>query len=235
MIVQYWSDFLCPFCYIAATRMKKALKELELEEETKVVFRAFELYPTAKKEPHRNIVDAFARHYGMTPEQAQQRVDYICEMGRGEGLVFNYGTAYNTNSFDALRLAKLAQSKGNDFGNVFVERMYKAFFEENIIVADHDALTKVAVEVGMDPAEVKEVLEGDRYAMEVRRDESEAQMYGISAVPFFVINDKYGIPGAVDTKDFKRILMKAYAEEEQDSNVSGMVCGPDGCHPADNE
>jgi lipopolysaccharide export system permease protein len=117
--------------------MKKALKELELEDETKVVFRAFELYPTAKKEPHRNIVEAFARHYGMTPEQAQQRVDYICEMGRGEGLVFNYGTAYNTNSFDSLRLAKLAQSKGNDFGNVFIERMYKAFFEENIIVADH--------------------------------------------------------------------------------------------------
>ena len=171
----------------------------------------------------------------MTPEQAQQRVDYICEMGHGEGLVFNYGTAYNTNSFDSLRLAKLAQSKGNDFGNVFIERMYRAFFEENIIVADHEALTRVAVEVGMDPAEVKEVLEGDRYAMEVRRDESEAQMYGISAVPFFVINDRYGIPGAVDTKDFKRILMKAYAEEEEESGVSGMVCGPDGCHPADDE
>ena len=233
MIVQYWSDFLCPFCYIAATRMKKALKELELEDETKVVFRAFELYPTAGKVPKRNIVEAFSRHYGMSMEQAAHRVEQISVMGRGEGLEFNYATAYNTNSFDALRLAKLAQSVSNDKGNEFVDLMYKAFFEDNIIVADHEALKKVAAQAGLDPAQVAEVLEGDRFSYEVRSDENEAGMYGIGAVPFFVINDKYGIPGAVDTKDFKRVLMKAFSEEEEDSKVSGMVCGPDGCHPAD--
>ena len=233
MIIKYWSDFGCPFCYIAAVRIKKALSELGIEDETRIDFRAFELNPNARKVPVRNVVQGFARHYGISEEAAAAQVERISAMGRGEGLVFNYGTAMNSNTFDALRLTKLAQLRGNAFGNEFVERMYKAFFEDNLVMADHEVLKKIASEAGLDMDEVNALLEGDRFADEVRRDENDAHCMGIGAVPFFVINDKYGIPGAVDIKDMKRVLMKAYSEEESEPIEAGMVCGPDGCHPAE--
>ena len=69
----------------------------------------------------------------------------------------------------------------------------------------------------------------DRFAEEVLREEAEAHMMGIKAVPFFVINDAYGIPGAVDIEDMKRVLMHAYREEEDEGVSEGSVCGPDGC------
>ncbi|MBO7409776.1 MAG: DsbA family oxidoreductase [Candidatus Methanomethylophilaceae archaeon] len=233
MRIFYWSDFGCPFCYIAEVRMKKALAELGIENETRIDFRAFELNPNARKVPVRNVVEGFARHYGCSIEQAQMQVDRIEAMGRGEGLIFRYGSARNSNTFDALRLTKLAQSKGYKFGSEFVERMYKAYFEDNLVMADHDVLRKIAADAGMDSKEVDDLLIGDMYADEVRRDEFEAHQLGIDAVPFFVINDKYGIPGAVDIRDMKRVLMKAYSEEESEPIEPGMVCGPDGCHPAE--
>ena len=231
MIIKYWSDFGCPFCYIAEVRMKKALSELGIEKETRIEFLAFELNPNARKVPVRNVIEGYARYYGMSIEQASRRVASIEAMGEAEGLVFKYGTARNSNTFDALRLTKLAQSKGYAFGNDFVTRMYKAYFEDNLVMADHEVLKKIAADAGMDMAEVEELLNGDRFAEEVRKDESDAHRLGINAVPFFVINDKYGIPGAVDIRDMKRVLMKAYSEEESEPIEAGMVCGPDGCHP----
>ena len=112
MIIKYWSDFGCPFCYIAEVRMKKALSELGIEKETRIDFLAFELNPNARKVPVRNVIEGYARYYGMSIEQATRRVASIEAMGEAEGLVFKYGTARNSNTFDALRLTKLAQSKG---------------------------------------------------------------------------------------------------------------------------
>lgn len=232
MIIKYWSDFGCPFCYIAEVRMKKALAELGIEKEARIDFLAFELNPNARKVPVRNVVEGYARHYGISVDQAAARVGQIEAMGRGEGLIFKYGTARNSNTFDALRLTKLAQTKGYQFGNDFVTRMYKAYFEDNLVMADHDVLRKIAADAGLDPKETDDLLDGDRFAAEVRKDEADAYRLGIDAVPFFVINDKYGIPGAVDIRDMKRVLMKAFSEEESEPIEPGMVCGPDGCHPA---
>lgn len=197
MIIEYWSDFACPFCYIAETRMKKALRELDISDECRLDFKAFELNQDAPKVPKRNIVEGFSHHYGMTMEQAQAQVDRICAMGKEEGLEFNYATARGSNTFDALRLTKLAQSKGRELGDAFVERMYKAYFTENRILTDRETLLSIAEEMGLDRKESEDLLDGDMYSKEVRRDEQEAYYLGISAVPFFVINKKYGIPGAV--------------------------------------
>ncbi len=233
MIITYWSDFTCPFCYIAEARLKQALSDLGIEGETRLDFKAFELNPNASTVPKRNVIEGFQRHYGISEAAAMDNIERINSLGRAEGLDFNYGTAHVTNTFDALRLAKLAQSKGYAMGHKYIDRMYKAFFGENLILSDHEVLKKLANEVGLDNSEVSDVLAGDQFSEEVRSDENESRRYGISAVPFFVVNGKYGIPGAVEIEDFKKILMKAYNEEEAGSDVKGMVCGPDGCKPRD--
>ena len=189
MIIEYWSDFACPFCYIAETRMKKALRELDISDECRLDFKAFELNQDAPKVPKRNIVEGFSHHYGMTMEQAQAQVDRICAMGKEEGLEFNYATARGSNTFDALRLTKLAQSKGRELGDAFVERMYKAYFTENRILADRETLLSIAEEMGLDRKESEDLLDGDMYSKEVRRDEQEAYYLGFANLfhnPFIV-------------------------------------------------
>ena len=233
MIIEYWSDYACPFCYIAAARIKRAMKEMDIEDGCRLIFKAFRLNPNAKKVPRHTIVESFASNYGMSLEQARMQVDRISSMGISEGLDFRYATALNSNTFDALRLTKLAQSKGREFGDRFIDRFYRAYFTDNLVLADHEVLMRLSLEVGLTEDEVRDVLDSDLFAKEVLDEEREAHMLGVRAVPFFVINGKYGIPGAVDIDDMKRILAQAYSEEEDIdvSECSGMVCGPDGCHP----
>lgn len=231
VIIEYWSDYACPFCYIAEARMKRAMLEMGIEDQCRMDFKAFRLNPNAKKVPRHTIVESFASNYGMSLRQAQAQVDRICAMGIGEGLDFRYGTARNSNTTDALRLTKLAQSKGRSFGDAFIDRMYRAFFSDNLVLADHDVLRSVSSEMGLDPDEVDAVLDGDAYLEDVLSEEREAHMLGIRAVPFFVVNGRYGIPGAVDIDYMKTVLRKALDEEDavDIEDMNGMTCGPDGC------
>lgn len=235
MIIEYWSDFSCPFCWIAETRLHKALEQLGIDKETRIVFKAFRLNPNAPKEPKRNMVEGFAHHYMMPLEMARDRVESISAMGRSEGLDFNYATARNSSTFDGLRLAKYIQSKNNDLCNQFVVRMYKAFFSENLVLADHAVIKMAGLEMGLTEEEIDSVLNSEAFAEDVLRDEYEARRMGIQAVPFFLINRKSYISGAIDIRDMSRRLMRAYDEEEIESSEAGMVCGPDGCHPAKKE
>lgn len=229
MIINCWSDFTCPFCYIAENRLHRAISEMGLEKECKVVFRAFELNPKASREPKRTIVEGFARHYGMSPEEASGRVGDIEAMARGDGLEFNYGTARATNTFDALRVAKLAQSKSNDAANAFVLEMYRDFFERNMVLSDPGVIADAAARVGLDRDEAEKVISGDAFTDEVRNDERAAYEMGLHAVPFILVNGRYGIPGAIETDQFKQVLGKAFREEEDGPSVTGNACGPDGC------
>ena len=154
MIIKYWSDYACPFCYIAAARMKRALKEMGLENECRLDFKAFRLNPNAKKVPRRCVLESYAANYGMTIQQAQMQIDRINAMGASEGLDFHYDTALNSNTLDALRLTKLAQSKGRSFGDRFIDRFYRAYFSDNLILADHEVLRRLSKEVGLTDEEI---------------------------------------------------------------------------------
>lgn len=226
MIVTYWSDFSCPFCYIAEARIRRAMREMGITEQCRMDFKSFRLNPMAKIVPSHPIFDSYAKRYG--PESARMQIERIDEMAAGEGLEFHYGTALNSNTMDAHRLTKHAYSIGRDFGDRFADRLCEAFFRENRVLADHNVLLDIADEMGMDHDEAVSVLDSLKYKEQVLADEGEAHSYGITAVPFFIVNGRYGIPGAVDIEDFKRIL-KAALDEEDAESVEGSVCGPDGC------
>ena len=65
----------------------------------------------------------------------------------------------------------------------------------------------------------------------MRLDEREAQNYGVSGVPFFLLSGKYAVPGALPVEEMKRLLQKV--KEREPEIQSGMVCGPDGCEAAE--
>lgn len=226
MIIRYWSDFSCPFCYIAEARLKRVLREMGAEDKARLDFRSFRLNPYAKQVPEHQIFLSYAKRMG--EDGARVQIDRIESMAAGEGLDFHYGTAWNSNTLDAHRLSKAAYAESRALGDALVDRLYAAFFSQNLVLADHGVLKECVRDVGMDPALAEEVLGSDRYADAVLADEAEAHGYGVQAVPFFVVNDAYGIPGCVDASDFRRVLEAALKDEEAD-DVQGSACGPDGC------
>ena len=111
--ILYWSDFICPYCYIAEQRMKNLMKELNIMDKFEFKLLSFELDPNAPRERKLNIVENFAKKYYMPIEQAKATVDHINKLGKDEGIDFRYDTCRGGNTFKAHRLAKYIESKGN--------------------------------------------------------------------------------------------------------------------------
>ena len=223
MTIKIWSDYACPFCYIGEKRLEKALSQIDSE--FKIEFKSFELDPTASENVTSSTVERFAKKYGMSIDDAAQRIEQISMMGRREGIDFKYISTRYTNTFDSLRLTKFAQEKGHE---EIIEKLFDAYFTKNLELADHEVLKKIAAECGLDENEVAEVLNSDKYAEEVRRDEYEAAVNGIHGVPYFVIADKYALSGAQPSDVIKQAIEDAVAEEI-DEKFSGMTCGSEGC------
>ena len=228
MKVVYWSDYSCPFCYIGEVRLKKAAAGAGIE--TDIEMKAFQLDPYAENHAVTNTVTRFAKKYGMSVEAAAKRIEMISEMGRADGINFRYAETKFTNTMDAHRLTKLAFNKfGKEIADKVSEKLYAAYFTDNLELADHDVLKRIAADSGIDKADAEELLSSDLYKDEVLLDEREAQRYEIYSVPYFIIGGKYEISGADSVENFKNVLMKANSEEKSENNHSGMHCGPDGC------
>jgi predicted DsbA family dithiol-disulfide isomerase len=106
-----------------------------------------------------------------------------------------------------------------------------AYFVRARNVADHDVLREIAVDAGLDAARVDEVLAGEEFTEEVRADGERARAYGATGVPFFVVDQRYGVSGAQPVEVFAQVLERAWADSHPALEVvaGGDECGPDGC------
>ena len=153
----------------------------------------------------------------------------MTDVAAGEGLDFRFDLARGGNTFDAHRLLHLAADHG--LQDSLKERLMRAYLAEGVAIGDQAALEPLAVEVGLPEAEVREVLATDRYAEEVRDDERAAASLGITAVPFFVVDRRFGASGAQPPEALGELLRHAWAQSRSAIQVvaDGAACGPDGC------
>lgn len=226
MKITYWSDFACPYCYIGNTRLKRAIKDLDLDVEFDI--RAFELDQNAPKDVQSTTVERFAIKYGLSKEDAAKQVAQISNLGIEEGIDFRYETTLYTNTRDAHRLMKLAQEKYPDSVEGLATLLFDGYFVENEKLADHDVLMRIALEAGLDEDDITEVLNSDLYNADVEKDEGIALSGGIHAVPFYLFDGKYSVPGALSYNDFKSVLTQIIAENEVEDkeadNCADGVC-----------
>lgn len=205
--VEIWSDVVCPWCYIGKRRFERALAELGDAADVEVVWRSFELDPGAPRVQDEPAVEHLARKYGLTVEQAEESQARVTEIAAGEGLDYRLADAQRGNSFDAHRLIHLGRVHG--LQDAVKERFLRAYFTEAEPIGEPETLARLAVEAGLDPAEVAETLATDRFADEVRDDERRARLLGINGVPFFVVDERLGVSGAQPTDVFVRALEQA--------------------------
>jgi predicted DsbA family dithiol-disulfide isomerase len=192
--VEIWSDIACPWCYVGKRRFEAALAAFDQRDDVTVTWRSFELDPEA---PVQRTVDSathLAEKYGMTREEAVARQQSLAEMAAGDGLDMRADLVKGANTFDAHRLVQLAKAEGMQ--DAMKERLMRAYHTEGEALGDRETLARLALEVGLPENEVRDVLAGDRYAAEVREDERTAMELGINAVPFFVVDRRFGAAGA---------------------------------------
>ncbi|MBD5230006.1 MAG: DsbA family oxidoreductase [Bacteroidales bacterium] len=234
MTITIWSDFACPYCYIGETRLQQAIEQLGMTDDVVIDYRAFELDPYAPKEVTTTTPERFATKYRLTVPQAEAQIEEISSLGREVGIDFRYATTQYSNTRDAHRLMKMAEAE-YDRATVgrLNEALFAAYFTENLVLADHKVLVDKAVSVGMDEKAVREMLDSERYADEVRFDEREAAMRGVRGVPYMVFNGGFAVPGALSTESFKQALQREARKADEAAKETPAerphVCGPDGC------
>jgi predicted DsbA family dithiol-disulfide isomerase len=210
MKIEIWSDYVCPFCYIGKRRLEEALEQTGLGETTEIVFKAFELDPNSPAVSDTLIKESLAKKYGMSVEEAKKMTDNVVDQAKAVGLNYNFDVMTPANTFNAHRLAKLAEQEGVD--KTISENLLKAYFIEGEKIGTDDVLLRIAEEAGISRDRAKEVLDSDEFAEEVKMDIAEAQQIGVKGVPFFVINRKYAISGAQPADAFANALRQATEE-----------------------
>jgi predicted DsbA family dithiol-disulfide isomerase len=210
MKVEIWSDVVCPWCYIGKRRFETALGRFAHAGAVEVVWRSFELDPSAPATDV-DLIGHLAAKYGVSRAEAEAMNARVTRIAAEEGLHYRLDIARRGRTFDAHRLIHLGAERGVQ-GEV-KEALMAAYQTQGEPIADHDALTKVAVAAGLEEPEVREVLAGDDYADDVRADEHEAMELGVTGVPFFVFDRRYAVAGAQPADLILRVLERAWEEE----------------------
>lgn len=194
MKIEIWSDVVCPWCYIGKRRLESALEELDGDAEVEVVWRSFELDPSAPTEPEESLAHALATKYGMSPDQARGMMAHMAQTASQEGLEMNFDRPRGGNTLDAHRLLHLAAEKGVQ--SPMKERLFRAYMTEGRSVSNRGELAALAGEVGLDADEVRTTLESDQFTADVRRDQARARELGVRGVPYFLVDERLAVSGA---------------------------------------
>ena len=209
MQVEIWSDVVCAWCYIGKRRFEQALAEFAGREDVELVWRSFELDPEGSREPIL-LTQLLAEKYDIHGQETVERHARTTSTAAEVGLTLHLDRALSGNTFDAHRVIHLARAAG--LQAEAQERLFRAYFSEGLPISDRDTLVELACSVGLDAAEVRAMLESDRFADEVREDEQTAARFGISGVPFFVFDRRLALSGAQPVEVMLGALEQAAAD-----------------------
>jgi predicted DsbA family dithiol-disulfide isomerase len=223
MQVEVWSDVVCPWCYIGKRRLESALEKFPHRDDVEIVWRSFQLDPSIPEGETHPTLPALAAKYRTSEDAMRANMARVEQLAADEGLDYHLADGVSGNTLRAHELLHLAAEHG--LRNRLKERLLHAHFEEGRSVFDVDSLVSLAVEVGLDEAEVREALADRRYLAAVREDGATAQALGATGVPFFVVDRKYGAAGAQPAELLLQILERAWAE----ANPLTTVPAADGC------
>lgn len=210
MQVEVFSDVVCPWCYIGKRHMEQALEKFPHADDVSVTYRSYQLDPTTPKDVTGTLAENLAKKYGVSAAQAEAMNARVTGVAAEAGLDYHLEDAHPANTFDAHRLLHFAAANGKQLE--LKERLFAAYFVEGKKIGDTDVLVGEAEAVGLDGAAARAVLEGTAFTDEVNADISLASAFGITGVPFFVIDRKYGLSGAQPAEVIRQSLENAWLE-----------------------
>ncbi|CAB4886180.1 MAG: DsbA family oxidoreductase [Actinobacteria bacterium] len=206
MLVEVWSDVVCPWCYIGKRRLEEALESFPGREDVTIVHRAFQLDPTARSEGRRTV-DVISEKYRTDAIATAAMLENVTEVASTVGLSYQLGGTLSGNTANAHRLLLWAQGLGS--AQPLLESLYSGYFEQGLNIFSIDDLVAFAERAGLDPDAARAMLGTDEFVSDVAADQALAAQFGANGVPFFVFDRAYGISGAQPLQVFVDTLAKA--------------------------
>lgn len=193
------SDVVCPWCYIGKRRLEKAIGQLKDKYEFEIAYRPFELNP-AMPETGVDQKTYLVTKFG-DEQRYQQLTSHVKEIAAQEGLHFDFeNQKVSPNTRNAHRIIHAAKEEGVQ--PQVNEAFMSAYFEKGIDLSKKENLIEIAAGAGMQKDKVEKLLSTHDGLAEVKLEERELQNAGITGVPFFIVNNKYGISGAQPSESF---------------------------------
>jgi len=212
--VEIWSDVVCPWCYIGKRRFEGAVAALGDDLDVEITYRAYQLDPTAspgRTEPVRGV---YERKFG-GPEQAERIIAHVSGIAAESGITFAMDRALRANTLLAHRLLWRSTRPVSPISQADLkEHLLAAYFSEGLDIGDPDTLADICARLGVDRSDTLAFLESDEGRDEVAAEIRAAAELGITAVPTYVIDGQWSIPGAQDSDTFERVLRRL-AERRQ--------------------
>jgi len=226
MKVEIYSDIACPWCYVGKRRFERALSAYPAADTVEVVYRPYQLAPDASTEAQ-PLEQAMRRKFGDRTPGLNAR---LVEVGKKEGIAFNFDKAQSVNTLLGHRLLHLAETEyGSAVQAVLKNALLHAYFVDGGNVGDPEQLTEIAVAAGLDRGRVTAYLASDEGTAEVQAGIAQAQRMGINAVPTFVFEGKWAVQGAQETSTFLQALERVAAETAAESAPAPAAADAGAC------
>lgn len=211
VVVDVWSDVLCPWCYLGEHRLRQAIEQTGHGQDFEVRVHTFQL------DPHAGpglvpAVDHLAGKHGISREKALQMQEGMVKRAGREGLGYSV-EHFAGNTFDMLRLVHLAAEHG--VAAAFLHAVKVEVFTANPRAYEHDTLVALGERFGIPADETRAVLGSDRYADAVAADRAHALSLGATGLPFAVVAGRVGLPGVVGTAQYLATLEDAWREQAE--------------------
>jgi len=213
--IDIFSDVVCPWCYIGKRRFEAGLAAAtadgDLGVDFDITFKPYQLDPTAAPGVAGPVFDAYAKKFG-GEAKATEILAHVTNTAAGDGLEFRMDKSLRANTLLAHRLIWWAEQQDNDLSqDAMKERLLQAYFMDGAHIGSVDALVDCAVDVGADAEAARTFLESGAGTDEVQAELDHARDNGITAVPTYVFNDEWAVPGAQDPETFEKVLRKMAA------------------------
>jgi predicted DsbA family dithiol-disulfide isomerase len=211
MQIQIWSDVVCPWCYVGKRRFERALADFAHRDQVQVRHRSFQLDPARPRGETTSRRGMLMSKYRRTAAEVLEMDQKMEALAAAEGLEYHLTDANLTgNTFDAHQLVHLAMT--HRLQDAMLETLYHAYFTEQRSLFDRDSLAALAGEAGLDTNEARQAMADNTFADAVATDLNDAQRFGVTGVPFFVVDSRYAVSGAQPAEVFSQLLGRAWEE-----------------------
>ena len=210
--VQVVSDVMCPWCFIGKRRLEKAIEMLDPSIKVRVEWKPFQLdatLPEEGKDRQLYLTEKFG-----SKESADAKYSHIKQAGIDEDIPFDFDAiTVSPNTLNAHRVIAWAGQMGHHRQDRVVQRLFEAYFTEGKNIGDKAVLATVAADAGMDPSAVVAKLDSDEGRQEAQQAVVNAHHMGVTGVPCFIIEQKYGISGAQAPETLANAISKIASEK----------------------
>ncbi len=214
MIVDIFSDPICPWCFIGKKRLNEALA-LRPDLPITIRWRAFQLNPDMPAAGMDRQSYLNAKFGGA--ERAGQIYDRIRMVGQSVGIDFAFDKIRQTpNTVPAHRLIRFAQRPEIDKADLVTDMLFDAYFLNGETIGSVEDLLAVGEKAGIDREALAAYFDSDEDTEEILAEDAHARRLGIGGVPCFIVDGKYALSGAQEPESFLPLFDMALQETENE-------------------